>query len=162
MDGDQVREQLIALLDGRGAHMSYEEAVADFPTEAMNRRAPGVPYTPWHLLEHLRLSQQDILDYVRDPGHVSPPWPAGYWPDASAVTTPDGFAATVSGFLADRAALRALVADPSTDLTVPIPSTPGHTLMREVRLAADHNAYHTGEFAILRQVMGSWPAQRRP
>lgn len=142
--------------------MPYEDAVADFPARAMNERAPGVTYTPWHLLEHLRLSQRDILEYVRDPGHVSPPWPAGYWPDAGEVTTPDGFAATIAGFLADRAALRALVADPAQDLTAPLPGTPGHTLMREVRLAADHNAYHTGEFAILRQVMGSWPADRRP
>lgn len=161
MAGDALREQTLALIDGRGAHMPYDDAVADFPAEAINDRAPNVAYTPWHLLEHLRLTQRDILDYIRDPGHESPPWPVGYWPAAEAVATPQQFQATIDGFKADRAALRTLVADPQTDLLAPLPGTPGHTVLREARLVGDHNAYHIGEFAILRQVMGTWPPDRK-
>ncbi|HEX2221156.1 MAG TPA: DinB family protein [Candidatus Limnocylindria bacterium] len=157
MPHDPLREQLLDLLDGHGAHMTFEEAVADFPDEAINRHPPNVPYTPWHLVEHLRITQWDILEYVRDPAHRSPPWPVGYWPSPDATTTPAGFERSVASFLADRSALRALAADPSVDLVAPIPHTPGHSLLREVRIAADHNAYHVGEFAILRQVMGTWP-----
>jgi DinB superfamily len=157
---DQLRDQLLRLLDGVDAHMPFEEAVADFPDEATNVRPPNVPYTTWHLVEHLRITQWDILEYVRNPSHVSPDWPAGHWPSPDAEATPQQFAESVAGFLADRAALRALVADPAVDLTAPIPHTPGHTLLREVRIAADHNAYHVGELAILRQVMGTWPAGR--
>jgi hypothetical protein len=127
----------------------------------MNARAPNVDYTPWQLLEHLRITQWDILEYIRNPDHVSPDWPGGYWPDRDAVVTSEEFGATIAAFRADLAALRALVADPATDLLAAMPHTPGHTVMREVRIVADHNAYHTGEFAILRQVMGSWPADRR-
>lgn len=160
MDGDAVREHLVRLLDGEDAHMTFEDAVAAFPEEAMNGHAPNVPYTPWHLLEHLRLTQWDILEYVRNPHHVSPRWPVGYWPAPDAVATPEQFTATVAAFLADRAALRSLVTAPEADLLAILPGTPGHTLLREVRITADHNAYHVGEFAILRQVMGSWPAAR--
>lgn len=160
MDRDTLRVQALALIDGTGAHMPYDEAVADFPADAINRRPPNVSYTPWHLLEHLRVTQRDILEYVRDTAYVSPPWPEGYWPAPDATATPQQFQATIEGFRADRAAFRALVADPATDLLAPLPGTPGHTILREVRLAGDHNAYHIGEFAILRQVMGTWPPNR--
>jgi hypothetical protein len=158
MDIDALRRQLTALLDGVGAHMPFEEAVADFPDEAMNRRPPNVDYTPWHLLEHLRLTQLDILVYITDPDYKASSWPVDYWPAADATATRETFDGTVRDFLADRAALRAMVTDPARDLFAVIPGTPGHTLLREIRIDADHNAYHVGEFAILRQVMGTWPA----
>ncbi len=160
-DTDILREQVLALIDGRGAHMPFDAAVADFPDDAINRRPPNVAYTPWHLLEHIRIAQRDILDYMRDRAYLAPAWPEEYWPARDATATPDQFAATIEAFRADRAALHALVADPATDLLAAIPNTPGHTILREVRLVGDHNAYHLGEFAILRQVMGTWPPDRR-
>jgi hypothetical protein len=160
MDRPDLRDEAVAIIDARDAHMTFGEAVAAFPDAAMNRRPPGVPYTPWQLLEHLRITQWDILEYIRVPGHVSPDWPAGYWPAPDAEATPDQFAATIAAFRADLLALRDIVADPATDLLAVLPGTPGHTVLREVRIVADHDAYHLGEFAILRQIMGSWPADR--
>ncbi len=160
--GDVLRDELLQLLAGEGAHMPLDEAVADFPSGAMNSRAPNVPYTPWHLLEHLRIAQHDLLEYITNRAYLEPAWPEEYWPPLGATATPDDFARTVEGLRADQRALRDLVADPATDLLAPIPGTPEHTIVRQVRLVADHNAYHVGEFAILRQVMGTWPAERRP
>lgn len=161
MPDDALRYQLARLLDGVGAHMPFDEAVADFPDEAINRRPPNVEYTPWHLLEHLRLTQADILDYVTNERYVEPSWPADYWPDRDATATREVFDRTISDFRADLATLRGLVTDPARDLFAVIPGTPGHTLLREARIDADHNAYHVGEFAVLRQVMGTWPAGHR-
>jgi hypothetical protein len=161
MDVDALRRQLADLLDGVGAHMPFEEAVANFPVEGMNRRAPNVDYTPWHLLEHLHLTQLDILRYITDPAYEERRWPDDYWPDPAATAARQEWEATVRDFLADRAALRALVTDEGRDLFAVIPGTPGHTLVREIRIDADHNAYHIGEFAILRQVMGTWPEGHR-
>ncbi len=158
---DELRDQALALLDGAGARMPFEEAVAGFPAAAINAHPPNVPYTPWQLLEHLRIAQRDILEYVRSRDYVAPDWPAGYWPAPDATATAEELATTVDSFLADRAALRAIVLDPATDLLAVIPKTPGHTLLREVRILADHNSYHIGEFAILRQIMGTWPSNRR-
>jgi len=157
MDQDVLRRQLAELLDGVGAHMPFDEAVADFPDDAINQRPPNVDYTPWHLLEHLRLTQADILDYVTNEAYVEPSWPVDYWPSPDALATRAMFDETIHEFGADLLALRALVMDPGQDLFAVIPGTPGHTLLREVRVDADHNAYHIGEFAILRQVMGTWP-----
>jgi hypothetical protein len=160
MNRDPLRQQLARLLDGVDAHMPFEDAVRDFPDEAMNERPPNVDYTPWHLVEHLRLTQADILDYVTNPGYVEREWPREYWPGPTATATRADWDATIAGFLADRAAIRVLVMDDDEDLFAVIPGTPGHTLLREVRIVGDHNAYHVGELAILRQVMGTWPAGR--
>jgi hypothetical protein len=158
VDQDVLRLQLAELLDGVGAHMTFDEAVADFPDDAINQRPPNVEYTPWHLLEHIRLTQADILDYVTNAAYVEPSWPDDYWPARDAVATRAMFDLTIDGFRADVAALRALVVDPSRDLFAVIPGSSDHTLLREARIDADHNAYHVGEFAVLRQVMGTWPA----
>ena len=155
------RAQLIRLLEGDDAHMRFEEAVADFPDAAINAFPPNVPYTPWHLVEHLRLTQRDILNYIADTDYLEPSWPADYWPARDATATPAQFAASVDAFLVDRDALRDLVNDPTTDLDAPMPDTPGHTIAREIRVAGDHCAYHVGEFAVLSQVMGTWPRDHR-
>ena len=128
----------------------------------MNTLVPGGAYTPWHILEHVRITQWDILEYIRDARrHVSPDWPVGYWPERSATTDAAGFRESVEGFLADRKAIAAIVRDPETDLTAVLPGTPGHTIAREVVVVGNHNSYHLGEFAILRQVMGTWPGGSR-
>jgi len=159
-DIEAIRRQLVEMVEARGAHMPFDAAVADFPAEGMNRVVPNGVYTPWHLLEHIRFAQADILDYIRNRAYLEPTWPDNYWPARDAQATPAEFAATVESFRRDQVALRDLVADPATDLFATIPDTPGHTILREVRVAAAHNAYHIGEFAILRQVMGTWPANR--
>jgi hypothetical protein len=161
MTTDPTRKQILTLLDGQGAHMTFEEAVADFPDEGINTFPPNVAYTPWHLVEHLRLTQLDMLEYVTSADYPRRDWPADYWPARDARATPEEWAASVEAFLVDLARLRALVADAQRDLDALIPWTPGHSLLRCVRIIADHNAYHVGEFAILREVMGTWPPGHR-
>lgn len=151
-----IREQLVAGLVGGDAHMTFEDAVAEFPDWAINERAPSVTYTPWHLVEHLRRTQRDMLDYIRDPEYVAPPWPAGYWPDPAATATPSEFRASVDGFLADRQALSAIALDPAVDVLAPMPTAPEHTIARNLRVIANHNSYHVGELGAMRQVMNCW------
>jgi hypothetical protein len=159
MNADQVlRQQLVNLLRVAQAHAPFEEVVADFPMERINGRAPNVSYSPWHLLEHIRLTQRDILDFIRDPNYVERPWPAGYWPVAGTRADSAAWQRTIDDYLADRDALEHIVLDPATDLTAPLPAGEKYTVLREILVVADHTAYHVGEFGILRQVMGTWPA----
>jgi hypothetical protein len=155
---DELRRQLVELLTGQESHMRFDDAVADFPAWAINERAPNVTYTPWHLVEHLRITQWDMLHYIQDPtGHVSPEWPINYWPAPDASTDGAGFQRSVDGFRADLGALQAVAADDSVDLFVILEGTPGHTPYRGIRIIGNHNSYHVGELGALRQVMGSWP-----
>jgi len=159
---DELRSQLVELVRGQQAHMSFADAVADFPAWAINERAPHVSYTPWHLVEHLRITQWDMLHYIEDPtGHESPPWPVGYWPDEHATTDLAGFLHSVESFAVDLRAMERIALDTKRDLTAILEGTPGHTALRGLVIIGNHNSYHVGEFASLRQVMGTWPPGHR-
>ena len=152
-----MRRQLVLLLTGRQAHMTFDDAVAEFPAWAMNRKAPNVTYTPWHILEHIRITQWDTLRYIQDPtGHVSPQWPIEYWLAPDAETNDAGFRQTIEQFRDDLSALQRIAEDEQIDLFAILEGTPGHTAIRSIALIGNHNSYHVGEFASLRQVMGSW------
>lgn len=151
-----MREHLDYLLGGGGAHLSFDQAIAGLPPGLRGARAPGTPHTAWRLLEHLRIAQRDILEFSRNPTHVSPDWPAGYWPDDDVPPDPGAWDRSVAAFRADLAAMRALVADPKTDLFARIPHGDGQTVLREALLVADHNAYHLGQLVMLRRALGAW------
>ena len=152
----QLREHLLELLDGGHAHLDFEAAVADLPVELRGAKPPGLPHTPWRLVEHMRIAQWDILQFCRDPGHVSPEFPSGYWPEGDAPPDPGAWDRSVDSFRADLKAMRDLVANPFTDLFAPIPHGQGQTLLREALLAADHNAYHLGQLVTVRRLLGAW------
>ncbi len=125
MDSDEIlREQLLALLHGGNAHLSFEDAVAEFPLGAINARPPQVSYTPWHLLEHLRIAQWDILEFVRDPKHISPPWPVGYWPAQDKEADETQWLDTINRFREDLSGLEGLVKDKSVQLERADPARP--------------------------------------
>ena len=148
-----LREHLLYLLRGGGAHINFEDALKDFPAELINRRAVGVPYTPWQLLEHMRIAQRDILEFSRSAAHVSPDWPEGYWPDRGGEAGGDDWRRSVEGFREDLRAMEALVEDEASDLYERIPHGTGQTLLREALLVADHNAYHLGALVTLRRAL---------
>jgi hypothetical protein len=159
MTNDQsLREHLLYLLRGGGAHLDFDAAIAGLPAALRGARADGVPHTPWRLLEHLRIAQWDILEFSRNPRHVSPPWPNGYWPAGDAPPDPASWDRSVAAFRADLQAMQDLVADPATDLFARIPHGDGQTILREALLVADHNAYHLGQLVEVRRVLGAWPA----
>jgi DinB superfamily len=153
-----LREQLIGLLRGGNAHMSFAEAVADFPEAHINTRPPRVDYTFWHLIEHLRITQADILDYLTNADYQEPEWPQEYWPARAEMATKRDWDASVEAFQGDLEAIVAIVADEGTDLFSTVPSNREHTILREALIVADHNAYHIGELGILRQIENAWGA----
>lgn len=156
MSDQAVRAQVLYLLKGGGAHLSFEQAIADLPEELRGGKAGGVSHTPWRLLEHLRICQWDILEFSRNPDHVSPDFPDGYWPDTDAPPNPDSWNQSVRAFQSDLQAMIDLVADPKTDLHARIPHGDGQTILRESLLVADHNAYHLGQLVFLRKCLGAW------
>src|SRR5689334_21071123 len=144
-----LREHVLYVLRGGGAHIKFDEALGEFPLSLINARADGVPYTAWHLLEHMRIAQWDILEFSRDASHVSPAWPEGYWPEKSKDASEDDWRRSVESFRSDLKELEALLEDSSTDLTARIPHGDGQTVLREALLVADHNTYHLGALVTL-------------
>ncbi len=146
-----LREHVLYLLRGGGAHMSFDDFVGDFPLELCNGKIEGVPYTPWQVLEHMRITQWDILEFSRDQKHVSPKFPSGYWPAADDLGSEKQWHETIEAFRADLKQMADLVADPATDLYARIPHGDGQTILREALLVVDHNAYHLGALVVLQR-----------
>lgn len=150
-----LRDHLLSLLDSDHAHLKFDDAVKDFPAGLRGIRPAGGPHSAWELLEHLRIAQWDILEFTRNAQHVSPEFPAGYWPAAAAPPSETAWDESVAAFRADLGALSAIAADESLDLHAPIPHGGGHTPLRELLLAVDHNAYHLGQLVMVRRLLGA-------
>ena len=150
-----LRDQLLELLSGGNAHLSFEDLIKDFPVEKCGQQIEGLPYTAWQVLEHLRIAQWDILEFSRDANHVSPKWPKGYWPDADEVGSADLWNASVNKFRNDLKAMQDLVSDPANDLFAKIPHGTGQTLLREALLLADHNSNHLGALILMSRILRS-------
>jgi len=154
---DSVRKHLLYLLRGGGAHQSFDDLVSSFPADLCSRRIEGLPYTPWQVLEHMRLAQWDILEFSRDPDHVSPEFPKGYWPKPDELGTPSLWQQTIDQFRRDLQQMEAIVEEPSTDLYAKIPHGDGQTILREALLIVDHNAYHLGALAVMARIVKTVP-----
>jgi hypothetical protein len=154
----ELRNQLVRMLTIRQAHMDFTDAVADFPAEHINTMPPNCNYTFWHLLEHIRICQEDILHYIVSEDYVEPQFPDGLWLSPDSVTDLAGWQQTIADFFADRQALVDIINNPNLDLFAPLPNSGDHqhNILREINIIASHNAYHTGELAILRETMGLW------
>jgi hypothetical protein len=151
-----LREHLLYVLQGGGAHASFDAAVKNFPARLRGQKVEGFPHTAWMLLEHLRIAQWDILEFSRDRKHVSPKWPEGHWPRHEAPPSAAAWTKSIAAFRKDLKAMEKLVANPKTDLFAPLPWGDGQTVLREAILVADHNAYHVGQLVMLRRLLGAW------
>jgi hypothetical protein len=152
-----LRQHLVTLLTEGNAHAPISKILSGVPPAIQGERPPGFSHSPWEILEHLRIAQQDILEYVRDPHWVSPEWPQGYWPESPAPPDEGAWQRSEEAFLEDLKQLRSLVEHPGVDLLAPIPhAKAGHTVLREVLLTADHNGYHGAELVAVRRALGAW------
>ena len=160
MDKDHVlRQQLAKFLDWHEGHADFHAAVDDFPVELRGLTPEGMPYSAWQLLEHIGIALWDIVEFSRGGKHKSPPWPEGYWPKTAAPPREEDWDASVHAVLKHLEAMRKLVSDPARDLFAPIPNGTGQTLLREVLLVADHNAYHIGQLVLVRKALGAWESK---
>ena len=158
-DNAVLRKELKALLRGGNAHMGLDGAVSGFPMGEINRDVPNAGYKVWHVLEHMRIVQWDILEFMRNPDHVSPEFPGGLWPEPGAKATPARWRKIVKAIKEDLKALEDIASDPKTDFFGPIPHARGYTVFRELLLAADHNASHLGELVTIRRILNLKPVK---
>jgi len=149
-----LRDHVLYLLDGGGAHATFDAAVGDWPVQLAGAKVANFPHSAWMLLEHMRIAQWDILEFSRNAKHVSPAWPEGYWPGSEAPANSKAWKASMAAFKKDLQAMARLVANRKTDLYAKISWGDGQTILREALLLADHNAYHLGQLVMLRKSMG--------
>ena len=152
-----LREHLRYLLQSGGAHAKFDEVIAGIPPKLRGKKPGGLPHSLWMLLEHMRIAQWDILEFSRNPKHVSPKWPEGYWPKTEAPPNAAAWNVSIKKFRHDLKATETLVKNSKTDLFARIPWGDGQTILREALLLADHNAYHLGQMLDVRRLLETWP-----
>lgn len=153
---DTIRKHLLASLQGRNAHLSFEQTIKDFPDNYYNKKIPGIQYSCWDLLEHLRIAQWDILDFILNSKYQSKTWPDAYWPKDEG--NKEKWKNSVKNFLNDRKELETMLEDNAIDLYGPILHAQDYTIFREIVIVIDHNSYHTGQLLSLRRALGIWSA----
>jgi len=153
---DPLRSQLSGYLDWHEAHAGFDAAVTGVPFELQGRQPQGLPYSPWQLLEHMRIAQADILDFCRNANYVYKKWPDDYWPADPVPPDAQAWERSVAAFRRDRDAMKALASDGSVDLHARIPHGDTQTYLREVLLVADHASYHVGQLVLVRRLLGNW------
>jgi hypothetical protein len=151
-----LREHVIYLLAGGGAHATFDDAVKSLPEKLRGVKPEGLPHSAWMLLEHLRLAQWDILEFSRNPKYEARKWPEDYWPKKEAPASAAAWNKSVQQFREDMKTIQELVENPKTDLYAPIPWGDGQTILREALLVADHNAYHVAQLIDVRRLLGVW------
>ena len=152
-----IRKQLAQLLSWSDAHVSFDDAVAGLPQRARGAVPKGLPYSPWQLLEHIRICQADILEFCVSRRYREKEWPKDYWPASAAPPTTRAWSASIARFRRDRRALERVALDTRRDLLARVPAGSGQTYLREIILAADHTAYHVGQLVAVRRLLGHWP-----
>ena len=157
MNQDEIlRENLLALLTGERARMTFEDVMRGFPIDKINDNFPNADYTPWDLLEHIKIAQEDILDFIKNPNYKERKWPEDYWPKKGRKATATDWEESINNFKRDFKELGDMVKNPKTDVFEEIQCGEGQIFLREIVTVSNHNAFHLGEFAIMRQAMGTW------
>lgn len=151
-----LRKHLIELLDGAQAHATFDKVIADFPPRFRGEIPKGLPHSAWMLLEHLRISQWDIIDFCGNPKYKEMKWPEEYWAKTPSPPEPSAWDQSVKAFRDDLEAMKKIVKDPKTDLFAKIAWGDGQSILREAMLIADHNSHHLGQLIDVRRALGIW------
>ena len=157
MSDDRLREQLVRLLDWEEAHVGFDKAVDGLAADTRGARAPGFEHSVWELLEHMRIAQEDILDFSVNPKYVHQlKWPDDYWPKHPAPPNATAWDEAIASFKRERDKFKTLARD-TTDLYALVPTGKGNqTYLRAILLLADHNTYHLGQLVAVRRALGAW------
>jgi hypothetical protein len=150
-----LRRHVDNLLQMKGAHLSFDEALAGLPAALRGKKPAGAPHSAWELLEHMRIAQEDILDFSRNPAYREKKFPDDYWPPTAEPPDDAAWDRSVQQFQRDLKQMQELMADTKYDLLAKLAHGKGQTLLREALITADHNAYHLGQLMFLRRMLES-------
>lgn len=154
---DAVRDHLVRLLSWEEAHVGFDKAVAGVPTGARGGCPPGFEHSPWQLLEHIRIAQDDLVDFCSNPKYVhNLTWPDDYWPRTKAPADEAAWSGSIAACTRSRERLQQVVLEVD-DLTKSVPTgNAKQTYLRAILIAADHVAYHVGQLVAVRRALGVW------
>lgn len=151
-----VRELLLEQLEGKNAHVDFDQAVQGLTYKQTGIKVERLPHTIWELIEHIRIAQADILEFCKNSDYEELDWPADYWPESHQPESEEELQASIKAIREGLEEMRDMIRNPENDLQTPLDHGDGQTLFREAMLIVDHNAYHIGQIVQIRRLLGSW------
>jgi hypothetical protein len=159
-NGKDWRAIVASSLGWEEGHASVESAAKNLAPALRGERPTGYPHSPWELIEHIRITQSDLLDFCQNPDYVEElEWPRDYWPASPKPPSSDAWDNSIAGYKRDREAFARFTTETDLDLTAKIPRGKGQTYLRTILLAVDHASYHVGQLVGVRRLLGAWPAK---
>ncbi|HEX5323542.1 MAG TPA: DinB family protein [Capsulimonadaceae bacterium] len=151
-----LRDHVVANLRGGQAYDTFESITCEFKPQERGVVPAGAGHSAWQILEHIRISQRDILDFSRNENgdYKEKKWPDEYWPKEAAPADPAAWDRSIKAYQTNLADFEALVTDPKRDLFAPFPWGDGQTLLREALMADDHAGYHLGQLVMVKRLLG--------
>jgi hypothetical protein len=149
-------KNLVDLIEKGNAHISFDKALKNMPFALLGEKPGNLPYSIWQITEHIRIAQWDLLEFSRNPNHVSPEWPDGYWPKESSPELEESWKQCIHQIQKDRASFIELIKNAGDKLYEPFEHGTGQSLLKEALVLADHNSYHTGEIIVVRRLLNAW------
>lgn len=156
LSSNDIIKELTALLTKGNAHASFNDAVKDIPFEDLGKKPQSLPYSIWQLTEHIRIAQNDIIEFCINTNYKELNWPDDYWPKETEPANKIDWENSINAIKKDLNDFIELLKDKASELTIPFEHGKGQTLLREALLIADHTSYHTGEIILLRRLSGNW------
>jgi len=153
-----VRTIVASALDWQEAHATFDAAMAELPTGLRGKRPDGLPHSVWELVEHIRIAQEDLADFMEDANYRAMKWPDDYWPASPAPPSEKAWEQSIAVVRRDRDRIKDIAMRTTIDLTAKIPWGSGQTYLRTILVAVDHTAYHVGQVIAVRRLLGAWPA----
>jgi uncharacterized damage-inducible protein DinB len=153
---NEWRSILASALNWEQAHASLTSAVDGLSPELRGKRPAGLVHSVWELVEHIRLTQKDLLDFCVDPNYHEPKWPDDYWPSSPTPPNDRAWTDSLAAIRRDAEAFAEFARNDPRDLTLPIPHGTGQTYLRTVLVAVDHTSYHVGQILDARRILGTW------
>jgi len=144
-------------LDWDQAHAPLDAALKGLAKADRGKRPKDYPHSVWELVEHIRIAQHDLLDFLTNPDYVHElKWPDGYWPPTPEPPSDSAWRSCLEKLRSDREALATFTTRTRIDLTKKIPHGSGQTYLRTILVAMDHAAYHIGQIVAVRRLLGNW------
>ena len=154
---EKWREIVASSLDWDQAHTTLDDAVKDLTRAGRGKVPHGMEHSVWQLLEHIRIAQHDLLNFLANPDYVHDlKWPDDYWPRDAEPASDEVWDTNLAQLKIDRDALKEFTLTGAPDLTAKIPHGSGQTYLRTILLAVDHSAYHVGQIVDVRRLNGNW------
>jgi hypothetical protein len=154
---DAIRSIVARSLDWEEAHATFDASVANFPEQLRGTRPPNFPHSGWELLEHIRIAQDDLADFMERADYHQIKWPDDYWPKSPEPPSSAAWDESIAAVRRDREHLKEITLRPTIDYAAKIPWGTGQTYLRTILVAVDHTSYHVGQIVAVRKLLGAWP-----